>query len=216
MPNDLVLQPPAPAASLAAIRRWPSDDARRWVAALLDEAAADPRFLAIVAYGSAVRDVPASEDVDLLYVYEGDTVAVDAPLFDVDLRGYAAGTLDERIASGDEVLGWSLRLGVPLFERDSYWTTLRARWKQRLPLPSAADAERRADRAFEASAGLADGGDEEAARDLRLSALTQQGRARLIRSGVYPRSRPELPQQLASIGERDIAAELSLLLAARG
>ena len=199
--------------SLAAIRRWPSDEAREWVEAFVRDAGDDPRICAIVAYGSAVREVRSSGDVDPLYVFSGDGIREDIPPMDVELRGFSAEAIDQQIASGDEVLGWSLRLGIPLFGRDGYWTRLRARWTNRLPFPSAIAAEERAARALKVAEGLAAGGDEDAAHELRLSALTQQARARLIRCDVFPLSRPELPQQLASVGEWEIASELESLLA---
>jgi len=179
------------------------------------DAADDPRICAIVAYGSAVREVRSSGDVDLLCVFSGDEDRAPVPPMDIELRGFSAEAVDEQIASGDEVLGWSLRLGLPLFERDGYWARLKARWANRLPFPSATAAEERAARAFRVAEGLAADGDEEAARELRLSALTQQARARLIRCGVFPLSRRELPQQLASIGEWEIASELDDALAER-
>ncbi|HEV7587581.1 MAG TPA: hypothetical protein VGO40_05575 [Longimicrobium sp.] len=200
-------------ANLAAVRRWPSEDARRWVDQFVHRAAEDPRICAVVVYGSAARDVPESSDVDLLYVHTGDRITFDVPPVDLDLRGFPSETVDERIASGDEVLGWSLRFGVPLFQREGYWTELQTCWADRLPLPSAAAAEERAVRALNASEGLAAGGDEDAAAELRLVALTQRARARLIRSGVFPLSRPELPSQLTSIGEWEIASELHALSA---
>jgi predicted nucleotidyltransferase len=215
MSIESISPPPVLDASLAVVRRWPSEDAQRWVEQFVHQAAEDPRLCAVVVYGSAVRDVSESSDVDLLCVYAVDEMVFDAPPMDVDLRAFQSDTVDERVASGDEVLGWSLRLGIPLFERDGYWTRLQASWTGRLPLPSAAAAEERAARALNASAGLSAGGDEDAARELRLSGLTQRARARLIRSGVFPLSRPELPQQLGSIGERGLASELHALLSAR-
>jgi predicted nucleotidyltransferase len=215
MSIQLISSPSVLDARLAAVRRWPSEDARRWVERFVRRAAEDPRLCAVVVYGSAVRDVSESSDVDLLYVYAGDELAFDAPPIDVDLRAFRSETVDEWVASGDEVLGWSLRLGIPLFERDGYWTRLQECWAGRLPLPSAVAAEKRAARALNASAGLAAGGDEDAARELRLSGLTQRARARIIRNGVFPLSRPELPQQLASVGEWELASELHALLSAR-
>jgi predicted nucleotidyltransferase len=215
MINASLLAKDAPLAALAGIRRWPSDEARHWVEAFVSDARDDPRICTIVAYGSAVRDVPESSDVDLLYVYAGDAADLDTPPMDVELRGFQLETLDDRVASGDEVLGWSLRFGVPLYERDGCWTALRARWAGRLPLPSADAAEERAARALKIADGLAAGGDQDAAAELRLTALTQQARARLIRYGVFPLSRPELPHQLASIGAWQIASELHALLSNR-
>jgi hypothetical protein len=214
MPTEQTLQPRVFDA-LAVVRRWPSDDARRWVEQFVHDAADDQRILAIVAYGSAVRDVPESGDVDLLYIHSGDDLELDAPPMDVELRAFRAESLDDRVMAGDEVLGWSLRLGIPLFERDGCWTELRTRWSGRLPLPSAAAAEERAARALKVAEGLAAGGDAAASRELRLSALTQRARARLIRCGVFPLSRPELPQQLLSVGDRELSSELHALLTAR-
>src|SRR3982751_1829263 len=128
MSTELLLPPLVPEASLAAVRRWPSEDARRWVEEFVHHAAEDPRLCAVVVYGSAVRDVSESSDVDLLYVYAGDELAFDAPPMDVDVRGFHSQTVDERIATGDEVLGWSLRFGTPLFQRDEYWADLQGRW----------------------------------------------------------------------------------------
>ena len=207
------MTPSAPLASIAAIRRWPSDGAREWVEAFVRDAGDDPRICAIVAYGSAVREVRSSGDVDLLYVFSGDGNSRRHSPMDVELREFAAENVDERIASGDEVLGWSLRFGVPLFEGDGYWTRLKARWTGRLPFPPAAAAEERAARAFKVAEGLAAGGDEDAARELRLSALTQQARALLIRRGRFPLSRPDLPQQLRAVGELEFASEFQALLA---
>lgn len=50
--------------------------------------------------------------------------------------------------------------------------------------------------------------DESAADDLLLAALTQFVRERLIRSGIFPASRPELPDQLREIDKDDPLAGL--------
>lgn len=215
MTNLALLTSDTPLAATAGIRRWPSDGARQWVEAFVGDAAGDLRLVAVVAYGSSVRDVHGTGDIDLLYVFTEAEIDVDAPPADVDLRGFRAEAMEQRITSGDEVLGWSLRHGVPLFERDGYWTELQKRWTGRLPLPSADVAEERAARALKVAEGLAAGGDEDAAAELRLTALTQRARARLIRNGVFPLSRPELPQQLVRIRERALATELASLLTMR-
>ncbi|HEX2205484.1 MAG TPA: hypothetical protein VHG91_19390, partial [Longimicrobium sp.] len=137
------------------------------------------------------------------------------PPLDVDVRGYERATVDEEIARGHEVLGWAVRFGVALWERDGFWSTLAERWRGRLPLPSAEAAEERAARAHRFSGELRAAGDEDAAREEWTTALTQRARARLIRAGVFPASRPELPEQLIAIGERGLAAELFDLLERR-
>ena len=50
--------------------------------------------------------------------------------------------------------------------------------------------------------------DESAADDLILAALTQFARERLITNGVFPASRPELPDQLRKIDESDALADM--------
>lgn len=187
--------------------RWPSDEARDWVSELVVRAMDDPAILAVVIYGSAVRNVDEPGDLDLLMVHRGAMIEPHAPM-DVDLCLYEEREVDSRIAGGDEVLGWGLRFGVPAFEREDCWSTLAARWDGRLPFPSADIAEARAARALRAAEGLRRGGDEDAADEVRIGALRQLARARLLRAGVFPLSRPELPEQLVQIGELDLAAEL--------
>ena len=51
-------------------------------------------------------------------------------------------------------------------------------------------------------------GDESAADDLILASLTQLVRERLIRHGIFPASRPELPDQLRAIDCDDPLAQL--------
>ena len=194
--------------------RWPSDEARTWVRGLLRQATNDPATLAIVLYGSAVRGVGEPGDVDLLMIRRGAWRDTDVPL-DVDFRVFGHSDIEARIGGGDEVLGWALRLGVPVFERDDWWSALVARWHGRLPLPSADAADERARRAERAAKGLRESGDVDAAEEVRLTALTQRARSKLVRAGVFPLSRPELPEQLIAIGEHGLAAELDPFVAER-
>ena len=204
----------APARDVLGQLRWPSDEARAWVTTLIRESPGDPDTLAVVLYGSAVRSVGEPADVDLLLIRRASWRDADIP-FDVDLRVFEETEIETRIRLGDEVLGWALRFGVPLFERDAFWSGLVERWNGRLPLPSADAADERADRAQRAADGLRQAGDVDAAEELRLAALTQHARSKLIRAGVFPLSRPELPEQLIRIGESQLAAELDPFVVAR-
>ncbi|HEX6746698.1 MAG TPA: hypothetical protein VF092_05330 [Longimicrobium sp.] len=189
--------------------RWPNEEARVWVAQLLT----DTRVAVVVIYGSAVRAVTESNDVDLLLV--ADTEPAYAPPLDVDLHWVDAAQVDSAVAAGDEVLGWGLRFGIPLVDREGIWARLIERWGDLLPFPSAAAADERARRATTAAEGLRADGDCEAADEVLLAALTQRARARLIRAGIYPLSRPELPDQLVELGDVDLARQLTDLLNAR-
>lgn len=55
-------------------------------------------------------------------------------------------------------------------------------------------------------------GDADAAREQALSYLTHSARAELLEAGVYPASRPELPEQLRSIGDYLLAGRLERIL----
>lgn len=211
--NGLALLPPLTIDVLDQLR-WPSDEARAWVTALIRESASDPDTLAIVLYGSAVRGAGEPADVDLLMVRRGVWRDADIP-FDVDLRVFEETELETRIRLGDEVLGWALRFGVPVFERDDFWSALAANWNGRLPFPSADAADERVSRAERAANGLCEAGDADAAEEVGLAAVTQRARSKLIRAGVFPLSRPELPEQLIAIGEHELAAELDRSLVTR-
>jgi hypothetical protein len=189
--------------------RWPSTEARAWTLAFVADASSRAGILAVVAYGSAVREVESSADVDLLFVYEGDPPELDPPPGDVDLRGYASDDVEALLAGGHDVLGWALRFGVALWQRDGWWDDLAARWRDRLPLPSEGAADERARKALRISREMETAGDTDAAEEQRLVALTQQARAELIRAGVFPGSRPELPKQLRDIGDAALARDLS-------
>ena len=189
--------------------RWPSEDAHAWTRAFLAGASEGASILAVVAYGSAVREVESSADLDLLFVFEGDAPEIDQPSADIDLRGYARDDVETLLAEGHDVLGWAIRFGIVLWQRDGWWDDLARRWRDRLHLPSESAADERASRALRVSRELEAVGDADAAEEQRLVALTQRARAELIRAGVFPGSRPELPHQLRAIGDAALARDLS-------
>ena len=75
-------------------------------------------------------------------------------------------------------------------------------------MPSAADAEKRGKKSLRLARDMIDSGDDGAASDLLLAGITQFVRAALIQRGVFPASRPELPQQLRDVDPRNQLAEL--------
>lgn len=199
-----------------AIRSWPSPDAREWTRRMVQKACENPAVLAVVAIGSAVREVNAAQDVDFLLVHTPGEPPMLGPLpLDVDVRAYDAATVDDRIASGHDLLGWAVQFGVLLCERQQYWTCLSEQWTDRVPLPSPDKATERAIRARNLTEDLRIAGDWEAAAEQYVIWLTQDARARLIRAGVYPASRPELAGQLRQIGAYAEADVLDSALADR-
>lgn len=190
------------------VRRWPSQEAKEWVQSFVSKASSHPSVLAVVAFGAAVRTDGFTADLDLLVIYERPKPEVKGRPIDVDIRWYERSQAESFIEEGQELLGWVVRFGELICERNGYWTKVRQEWLDRMPFPSAAVADERVIRAWRLYRELCDMGDEDAAQEQRLVALTQEARAQLIRQGVYPASRPELPGQLRTIDETELARKL--------
>ena len=205
----------APARWEAAVCSWPDDQARGWARHLMQASRQNGTVNAVVATGSAVRNVDRSDDLDLVLVYQAARPSLPRPPISVDLRCYDQADVSARLTAGHSYLSWAVRFGRVLFERDQWWSRLRAEWNDRLLLPSAAEAIERAQRAERQRDGLAAAGDDDAAAELQLAALTHRARAALTRSGVFPQSRPELAAQLRRIGEDALAERLREALARR-
>ena len=206
---------PSPARWEAAVCSWPDEAARDWTRRLVDAAREDAAVEAVVATGSAVREVDRSDDLDLVLVYRTERPALPRPPISVDLRCYEQAGVASRLASGHSYLSWAVRFGRSMFERDMWWSELRTAWNDRLLLPSAAEANERARRAERQRDCLAEAGDDDAAAEQQVSALTHRARAALSSAEVFPRSRPELAGQLRLIGEQALADSLDEVLARR-
>lgn len=197
------------------ILRWPTEHSRQWLGAFLRRAEADPNLLALIAIGSAIRAAVASDDLDLLAVCRDRRALHEKAPIEVDLRKVDLDGLDPGVRAGDPLLVWAVRFGRPLFDREQTWTDLSRRWRDTLPLPDPAVADRRAAAAHKVMKILREMGDEDAYHEHHLTWLTHRARARLIRAGVHPRSRPELPAQLRDLGDTDLAEPLREALAYR-
>jgi len=201
---------------LKTIEKWPSIRAKEWVENFVQISNKQPDTWTIVIFGSIVRQqVKYSVDVDLLIIYENEKPNFVPPPLDVDIRLYRRGNIESLISEGHELLGWTILFGKILHEKNQYWTNLCAKWKNQLPLPSARTADERAERAKHLYEDLKVIGDEDASQEQFITMLTQTARAHLIRSGIYPASRPELPDQLKSIGQNNIASQLEEALQKR-
>jgi hypothetical protein len=110
------------------------------------------------------------------------------------------------------MLGWAVMFGRMLFQRHSFWDGIVKSWRQRLPLPSVTLARTRAAAAYRRMSSLLRLGDADAAREQAISYLTHLARAELLERGIYPESRPELPEQLRKIGDYHLAGQLDRIL----
>lgn len=198
-----------------AVVSWPDDDALRWTRLLIETARRDSAVTAVIATGSAVRDVERSDDLDLVLVYRTTRPLLPLPPISVDMRCYSQADIVPRLTVGHSHLSHAMRFGQPLFERNRWWSRLRTDWNPRLLLPDATESIERAERAERHRDALAQAGDHDAAAEMALSALTHRARAALSEAGVFPQSRPELPSQLRQIGEHQLAEVFARALACR-
>jgi hypothetical protein len=186
-------------------KRWPSEQARSWASTEIPRLCASEEVYAVVLFGSIVRNVNTSTDLDVLYVYGSVPPKHSKPPLDVDLRKFKRDEVDSELRNGNDLLGWCIRYGELVCERDRYWTNLVKEWKSKIGLPSAQVALERAKKSERLLKEVASVGDDEAALEVYLSLLTHLSRARLIEHGIYPASRPELPGQLGGVGEAKLA-----------
>ena len=206
-----------------AVCLWPDDEALVWARDLMGAVLEDTAVKAVVATGSAVRDVDHSDDLDLVVVYatarraqsRSPRLALRRPPISVDLRCYDHAHVAAGLKAGHSYLSWAVRFGRALFERDRWWSRLRNRWNDRLLLPCADEADELARRAEHQRDALAAAGDDDAAAELHLAALTHRARAALSGAAVFPRSRPELSAQLRTVGEHGLAERLDEALSRR-
>ena len=200
---------------LTAVRSWPSTGARAWTLDALAGASRNLPIQAIVVSGSAIRAVDHSDDLDVVLVYRGRRPGLPRPPIDVDLRQYEQADVARKLKAGHDYLSWTVRYGRVLFERNGWWSLLRANWNHRLVLPSATEARERANRTQRLYDEMRTAGDHDAAAELSVSMLTHLARAALSDAGVLPQSRPELVDQLRRIDEHPLADRLAYALAHR-
>jgi hypothetical protein len=192
--------------------RWPTERSREWTCKFLSSAPANRSILAVVAIGSAVRPSVLSSDLDVIVISAEAAPLRISPPMEVDLRVYSAALVDGQIASGHDLLGWAIKFGRALFQRDHYWDRMTDSWQDRLPLPSAALARERAANAHQRLVKVMEFGDADAAYEQAVSYLTHLARAELLDRGIYPASRPELVSQLRASGGSQTAEQLDRFL----
>jgi len=172
------------------------------------DAQSNPSIAAVIVMGSAVRERGhRRSDFDLLVLYREKRPVIAAPI-EVDIRWYPIEKVESLLASGHEIICWAMKFGTPLLDVEGIWERLNATWHDRVPMPSATEAIDRGRKSLKRAKEMLGAGDDDAASDLLLAALTQFVRARLIERNVFPASRPELPGQLLAVSPLDPLAGL--------
>ena len=181
--------------TFAPILRWPSEEAKIWLHNLMPKLERNRDVCSVIATGSSIRKGVRSADLDLVVLFSGQAKKLDLPPVDVDLRAYSLDAVETLIWQGNDLLGWTVKYGKSLLDKGGAWRHL-AQSLRPVPLPSADIAFERATKTEEILRTILDIGDSDAAQEQLLSLLTHLSRAHLIQRGIYPASRPELPQQL--------------------
>jgi hypothetical protein len=132
---------------------------------------------------------------------------IDAPL-EVDLRVYSAEKLDKQIEQGNEIICWALKFGRAIYDPAQFWIERCSKWELRIPLPSAEAARTRFESSLSRAEEMVELGDDSAADDMILSAVTQLVRKRLIQYDIFPASRPELAEQLRAAENNNALSDL--------
>ena len=197
------------------MRRWPTDRSRRWLSSFLEAAKSDHNVAAVVIVGSAVRTAVHSDDLDLVVICRRRAEFEYKAPIEVDLRPIELSSVEPGIAKGQDLLTWTVRYGEAVYDPEAIWSDVVTRWRDRLPLPDPTVARGRAATALGHLESMRAAGDTEAVIDINVSYLTHLARAALSEAGVYPASRPELPDQLRSIGRTDLADQLEQALTTR-
>lgn len=202
----------APDPKVAAVLRWPTAKSKAWTTKFLESARKHENILAVVAIGSAVRQGVSSADLDLVVICRRPEKLKERPPIEIDLRAYAAADVDALIRSGNDLLGWAVTYGKPLFQRNRFWDHVRSSWRNKVPLPSIDIALQRAEKSYRRFAEMLDLQDYEAAHEQALSCLTHLARAKLLAAGKHPASRPELPANIRTLGHSGLADSLQRLI----
>lgn len=169
----------------------------------------------MVAVGSAIRPGVASEDLDLIVLCRDRKLLAERAPIEVDLRSFDVDRVNRGIEDGQDLLTWAVQYGQPLFDPHHAWEDIVARWKDCLPLADADVARARAAAALARREEMHRVGDQDAVVECNVSYLTHLARAHLAEAGVYPASRPELPDQLRDVGQIELANELAKVLLTR-
>ena len=199
----------------SAIVRCPTERTRAWLASFVERSQRDENVVAIVAIGSAVRPGVAADDLDLLVLCRDRAALKHRAPIEVDVRKANAQGIEGDIRGGDVLAAWAVLFGRALLDKERVWEGVVRRWRDGVPLPDADVSLARAKAIRERMKEMREIGDDNALCDLNLSYLTHLAWARLAKVGVFPRSRPEIPGQLEEIGEGDLAAKLTKVLAER-
>jgi predicted nucleotidyltransferase len=159
--------------------------------------------VSIILVGSAARNVRAEgSDIDLL------VLGSERPRIPLGFGGYhlqvsSVSDFLQNLATGEDFEAWSTRLGIVLHDAGHWADILGSKEAKQWPRWQL-KVLHGARRLFSAHSFL-EMGDNSASSEELVYALGHAARGLLLRAGVFPLSRPELSQQLQTLGYPHVA-----------
>jgi hypothetical protein len=166
----------------------------------------------VVLIGSSARDtMNGRSDIDILVLDNVERrIRLKLP-GDVHLQQYSRSKFLSRLGEGDDYPGWALRFGVPMSDPDGWWAKHVASELNNPHWPDWRPKVSHAKKRMKMASKLLEVGDVDAASEELMFAASHVARAVLLKHGVFPLSRPELPSQLEDF-EPSLAYLLELLI----
>jgi hypothetical protein len=166
----------------------------------------------VVLTGSGARDtMNGRSDIDILVLDDVERrIRLNYP-GDVDLQQYSRSRFLSRLEDGDDYPCWALRFGIPMRDPDGWWAKHVAAEFDNPHWPDWRPKVDHGRKRMILASELLDVGDVDAASEELMFAASHVARATLLKHGVFPLSRPELPSQIEGI-EPSLAYLLELLI----
>lgn len=153
-----------------------------------------PRSTVLLLGSSARRTQTWRSDIDILVITLHETARWRVPA-EVHLHVETRDKFIARLLAKEDFPAWALRYGVVVHDSDNWWKSIQQNpnlssiwpdWRLKLP-----QARKRLEKARE----LLTIGDTEASTEQLLLASALAARAILLKAGIFPLSRPEIPSQ---------------------
>ena len=152
----------------------------------------------VVLVGSGARGaLNWRSDIDVLVLHD-DRIRLKRP-GDIHLQQDSRSRFIRRLENGDDYPGWALRFGMPMRDPDGWWAERVAAERENPHWPDWRAKMEHARKRIRMALDLLEVEDMDAASEELLFATSHVARATLLKEGVFPLSRPELPTQLEDV-----------------
>lgn len=158
------------------------------------------RTATVVLIGSGARNTMSERsDIDILVLDDAEhQIRLEHP-GEVHLQECSRSRFLSRLEDGDDYPCWALRFGIPMRDPGGWWANQAAAELENPHWPNWRPKIGYARKRIKIASELLDVNDVDAASEELLFAASHVARALLLKHGIFPFSRPELPSQLEDI-----------------